>query len=233
LKTRTETGKFDTSKLFYEGFNNISGIEIGFGGVFVASNPNFYFVPDKDGDDKPDGAPRYYSTAGDIRTCTKSFNSFNWGPDGWLYGCQGIFTQSKVGKPGARDEERIPFNAGVWRWHPTRKQFEVFAHGTSNPWVWTSMIMDRRSSRHVSFRIYTMSCREVSTSGRQGKHFNPYAYDDIKTIARHRHFAGGDWASGSRMGDNTTDNAGGGHAHAGALVYLGTSWPAHIATRFS
>jgi hypothetical protein len=28
------------------------------------------------------------------------------------------------------------------------------------------------------------------------------------------------------MGDNTTDNAGGGHAHAGALVYLGTSWPA-------
>src|SRR5688572_4823374 len=27
-------GKFDSSKTFYEGFNNISGIEFGFGGVF-------------------------------------------------------------------------------------------------------------------------------------------------------------------------------------------------------
>ena len=61
-------------------------------------------------------------------------NSFIWGPDGWLYGCHGIFTHSKVGKPGTPDDKRTPLNAGVWRYHPQRHEFEVFAHGTSNPW---------------------------------------------------------------------------------------------------
>ncbi len=27
-----------------------------------------------------------------------------------------------------------PINCGVWRYHPTRKTFEVVAHGTTNPW---------------------------------------------------------------------------------------------------
>ena len=26
--------------------------------------------------------------------------TFIWGPDGWLYGCHGVFTHSNVGKPG-------------------------------------------------------------------------------------------------------------------------------------
>ncbi len=43
--------------VFYEGFNYITGIEIGFGGVWVMSPPCLYFVPDRDGDDKPDGPP--------------------------------------------------------------------------------------------------------------------------------------------------------------------------------
>ena len=40
------------------GFNYVTGIEVGFGGVWVMSPPNLYFIPDRDGDDKPDGAPR-------------------------------------------------------------------------------------------------------------------------------------------------------------------------------
>ena len=39
-----------------------------------------------------------------------------------------MFTHSLVGKPGAPANERTPINAGVWRYHPTRRQFEVFAH---------------------------------------------------------------------------------------------------------
>ena len=33
----------------------------------------------------------------------ETLNSFIWGPDGWLYGCQGVFTHSLVGKPGTPD----------------------------------------------------------------------------------------------------------------------------------
>ena len=64
----------------------------------------------------------------------ETLNCFTWGPDGWLYGCHGVFTHSRVGKPGTPDDERIPINAGVWRYHPHAARFEVFAHGTSNPW---------------------------------------------------------------------------------------------------
>ena len=35
-----------------------SGMALGYGGVFVGSPPNFSFIPDADGDDKPDGPPQ-------------------------------------------------------------------------------------------------------------------------------------------------------------------------------
>ena len=55
-----------------------------------------------------------------------------------------------------------------------------------------------------------------------GQHFNPYTYDDIKTIAVHRHWVGGS----PHAGNAKSDSAGGGHAHAGAMLYLGGAWPA-------
>jgi len=35
----------------------VSGIEVGFGGAWVMSLPNFYFIPDKNYDGVPDGEP--------------------------------------------------------------------------------------------------------------------------------------------------------------------------------
>jgi putative heme-binding domain-containing protein len=55
-----------------------------------------------------------------------------------------------------------------------------------------------------------------------GPHFNTYTYDDIKTIADHRHYLGGN----PHGGNGRSDAAGGGHAHAGAMIYSGNSWPA-------
>ena len=52
-----------------------------------------------------------------------------WGPDGWLYGNQGVFVNSRVGKPGVAEAQRQPLRAGVWRYHPVRHEFEVFSHG--------------------------------------------------------------------------------------------------------
>src|SRR5262245_52922527 len=36
--------------VFYEGFNYVTGVEVGFGGVWVISPPGLYFIPDKNGD---------------------------------------------------------------------------------------------------------------------------------------------------------------------------------------
>ncbi len=47
-------GRFDKRTLFYDKLNYVTGIEVGFGGAWVMSPPNFYFIPDRDGDDNPD-----------------------------------------------------------------------------------------------------------------------------------------------------------------------------------
>ncbi len=101
---------------------------VGRGGV------QFLFIPDRDGDDRPDGPPQVLLDGWGQHDTHETANSFIWGLDGWLYGCHGVFTHSNVGKPGTPDSERTPLNAGIWRYHSTRHVFEVFAHGTSNPW---------------------------------------------------------------------------------------------------
>jgi putative membrane-bound dehydrogenase-like protein len=130
-------GVFDKRTVFMEGLNLISGLEVGHGGVWIGAAPYFMYVPMKD--DKPAGPPQILLDGWAWQDTHETLNTFTWGPDGWLYGCHGIFTHSKVGKPGDPDSKRQPINAGIWRYHPTEHVFEVFAHGTSNPY-------DRRSS---------------------------------------------------------------------------------------
>ena len=170
--------------------NLVSGLEVGFGGVWVGAAPQFLFIPDKDGDDRPDGPPQVLLDGWGQHDTHETLNSFTWGPDGWLYGCHGVFTHSRVGKPGTPDSERTPINAGIWRYHPTRHAFEVFAHGTSNPW---GIDFDARGQLIITACVIPHLYHMIQ-GGRYerqaGQHFNPYTYDDIKTIADHRHFLG-------------------------------------------
>ena len=48
-------GQFDTRKVFADGLNNLTGIAIGFGGVWACSTPELIFIPDRNRDDQPDG----------------------------------------------------------------------------------------------------------------------------------------------------------------------------------
>ncbi len=134
LEDTDQDGDFDHRTVFIEGLNLVSGLEVGFGGVWVGAAPYLMFIPDRDGDDKPDGEPQILLDGFGYHDTHETLNAFIWGPDGWLYGCHGVFTHSKVGKPGTKDEDRTPLNCGVWRYHPTRHEFDVFARGTSNPW---------------------------------------------------------------------------------------------------
>src|SRR5689334_14243932 len=131
---RDGDGRFDEKKVFLDNGSNLSGIEWGFGGVWLCSVPNLVFVPDANGDDVPDGPPVVKLDGWDINAKHNVFNSLTWGPDGWLYGCNGILSNSKVGKPGSAAKDRTGLNCGVWRYHPTLGTFEVVASGTTNPW---------------------------------------------------------------------------------------------------
>jgi len=111
-------GQFDKRTVFADKLVNLSGINYGFGGIWLCSIPNLLFIPDKDGDDKPDGPPEIKLDGWSLNSGHNAFNGIKWGPDGWLYGCNGITATSTVGEPGTPDKERTPINCGVWRYHP-------------------------------------------------------------------------------------------------------------------
>ena len=222
--------KFDQRKVFIEGLNLVSGLEVGFGGVWVGAAPNFMFIPDRDSDDRPDGKPQILLDGWGYQDTHETLNSFIWGPDGWLYGCHGVFTHSRVGKPGTAAADRVPFNAGVWRYHPTRHTFEAFAQGTSNPW---GVDFNAHGQCFIEACVIPHFFHMIQGGRYQrqgGQHFNPHTYDDIKTIADHLHYAGNirdhaHWGKTPGV-PSATGAAGGGHAHAGLMIYLGDSWPA-------
>lgn len=221
FEDRDGDGRFDSRKIFADQLNLVSGLEVGFGGVWVGQAPYLLFIPDRDGDDVPDGPPEILLDGWGYQDTHETLNAFIWGPDGWLYGCHGVFTHSRVGKPGTPDAERVPINAGVWRYHPQRHEFEVFAHGTSNPW---GVDFNDRGQCFITACVIPHLYHVIQGGRYQrqaGVHFNPYTYDDIKTIARHRHWIG----ATPHAGNGRSSAAGGGHAHAGAMIYLGGTWP--------
>ncbi|MDE2507395.1 MAG: dehydrogenase, partial [Planctomycetota bacterium] len=215
-------GKFDSRKVFADRLNLVSGLELGFGGVYVGAAPHLLFIPDKNHDDKPDGPPVVLLDGWGYQDSHETLNSFVWGPDGWLYGCHGVFTHSRVGKPGTPDADRLPINAGIWRYHPTRHVFEVFAEGTSNPW---GLAFDRYGDAFETACVIPHLYHMIDGAHYErqaGSDFNPYVYEDIKTIADHRHYVGGN----PHAGNGRSADAGGGHAHSGAMIYQGGAWPA-------
>ncbi len=219
-------GRADSRKVFYEGFNYITGIEVGFGGVWVMSPPGLYFIPDRNRDDKPDGPPvLLFDGFGYKESRHNLANGFTWGPDGWLYGGHGRTSPSDVGRPGTPADKRIHCDGGVFRVHPTRLVYENFADGTTNPW---GVDFDDYGQCFVSNCVNPHLFHMI-----QGGHYEPwrnrpsslYAYDRLPTIADHLHYPAG---KPNAMRGETPEvlDLGGGHAHCGTLIYLGGAFPA-------
>lgn len=131
-------GKVDKTTVFAEGLNIPSGIAVGHGGVWVANSPDILFMQDTDGDLKADKIEKVVTGFG--RTDTHELpNSLTWGPDGWLYGLNGVFNYSDV-KYAAENPNYDPkhpgwsFTCALFRIHPRTREFQIFAEGTSNPW---------------------------------------------------------------------------------------------------
>jgi putative membrane-bound dehydrogenase-like protein len=211
-------GKFDKRTVFADNMSFISGLEVGFGGVWVGSPPNLLFIPDKDGKGKADGPPQVVLDGWGHHDQHETLNSFIWGPDGWLYGCQGVFTHSKVGKPGTPDDQRTVVNAAIWRYHPLKQVFEKFAEGTSNPW---GVDFDDQGQMFIEACVIP-HLWYITQGGRYqrqgGQHESKYTYDDIKTIADHKH----DGIQGRK----------GGHAHGGARFVLNDVFPPEYRGKF-
>ncbi|MDB5322784.1 MAG: hypothetical protein JWN40_4415 [Phycisphaerales bacterium] len=209
---------FDKRTLFYDKLNYLTGLEVGFGGVWVVSAPNLLFIPDKDGDDKPDGPPQILLEGFGHQGVHNLVNGCTWGPDGWLYGGHGGSSSGMIGAPGG---DKVFFDGGVWRYHPTKRIFEPIMEGTTNPW---GLDFDDYGQGFIPNSVTPHLYQVIQGSHVERRRESPsnrYAYGVIDTIADHKHYAGGDWTK-SRTG---AAELGGGHAHSGLMVYLGDSWP--------
>ncbi len=227
LEDTNHDGRFDKRTVFWDQGQRVTSVACGFGGVWVLAAPNLLFIPDRNGDDVPDGEPEIILNGWEGDNAHHTIvNGLKWGPDGWLYGRHGILATSKVGRPGAPDSERIPINAGIWRYHPTRKVFEAVAHGTTNPWGmdWTDMgepFFINTVIGHLWHVIPGAHYRRMF-----GEDFDRHTYELIDQHADHYHWDTGQAWQESRSARGLNDILGGGHAHTGLMFYLGNNWPA-------
>lgn len=220
LEDTNHDGVADSKKVFLEGIAFPAAMAVGFDGLYLGAPPNLLFVPDKNHDDQADMDDIEVRLTGwGIRDRHETLNSLHWGPDGWLYGCQGFATPSKVRKPVGKGRlyrhkdpfpedilqgEGVDINGGVWRYHPTKDKFEVVSHGFSNPW---GIDYDAKGQLFISACVIPHMWHIIPGGiyHRQGgQHFNPYTYSDIRTIADHSHRS----------------------AHGGARVYQSDAFPA-------
>ncbi|MFT3880460.1 MAG: c-type cytochrome [Gemmatales bacterium] len=179
-------------------FDMASGLEVGNGGCYVVPPPYLWHIKGKD---KAESFEIVASGFGSQDT-HETLNTFTWGPDGWLYGLHGVFTVSKVkpgepgaSPPGAAPGEPVDLDAGVWRYHPRTKKFEIFAEGTSNPWG-----MDFNSQGEcficacVIPHLYHMVPGGIYIKQGGKPSHNPYAYGAIKEICDHTFHKESGWA---------------------------------------
>lgn len=190
-------GVCDKVTTFIEGkdfpvpFDLASGIEVGNGGVYLGAPPYLFFIENKN--DKPGKIEILLKGFGSQDT-HETLNTFQWGPDGRLYGLHGVFTYSEV-TPGQGDGPATRLNAAVWRFDTKTKKFEVFSEGTSNPWG-----MDWRNTDGqfilcccvIPHLFHMVPGGNYKRQG--GLPSNPYVYGEIKEICDHTFHKESGWA---------------------------------------
>ncbi len=218
-------GTAESRKVFTDDLQMLTSVEVGRGGLWALCPPNLLFIPDKNGDDIPDGEPEvrldgFTVAKGNYHNFA---NGLRWGPDGWLYGRCGHSCPGRLGLPGTPDAERIPIEGGIWRFHPERGVVEVLTHGTVNPWGhdWDEhgeLFFINTVIGHLWHGIPGAHFKE---SG--GNDPNPEVYERLDMHADHWHFdTTGNWTA-SR--DGKANDFGGGHAHIGMMIYQAEQWP--------
>ena len=172
--------------------------------MFVLQVPYLLFYADRDRDDVPDGDPEVLLTGFGMEDAHSVANSLTWGPDGWLYGCQGSTVTANI--------RGIEFQQGVWRYHPLTQRFELFCEGGGNSW---GLDFDAHGNLLYTTNFGGFAMLHGVQGGYYWKQFgkhgalhNPYAYGYFDHVPH--------------------TNLHGGHVTVGGIVYQGDSLPERV-----
>jgi putative membrane-bound dehydrogenase-like protein len=221
-------GRSDRSTVFWDGAQELTSVEVGFGGVWAMCPPRLLFLPDADQDDRPDGPPTVMLDGFDLGAGNRHnfANGLKWGPDGWLYGRNGISHVGHVASPSTPPDKRIAVGPGIWRFHPQRKTVEVVCTGTTNPWGhdWNDygeLFFINTVIGHLWHAVPGAHFQRMF-----GADPNPYVYELIDQTADHFHWDTAEaWQEVRKRLSQSSAERGGGHAHSGLMIYLGDNWP--------
>ncbi len=225
-------GKADSRTVFTDQVQMLTSVEVGHGGVWLMCPPQLLFIPDVDKDLVPDGPAQVILDGFTVAQANyhNYANGLRFGPDGWLYGRCGASCPGRIGAPETPEAMRCALEGGIWRYHPIRKTVEVIAAGTTNPWG--------HDWNEFGDLFFVNTVNGHFWHAVPGAHFarpfnldpNPRTYETIDTHADHYHFDTGKSWTHSR--DGAANSLGGGHAHCGAMFYLGTGWPEQYRGKF-
>jgi putative heme-binding domain-containing protein len=175
-------GSFEVVKTFVDGLSIATATLPVTGGAWVMNPPYLLFYPDEDGDDVPDADPVVHLSGFGLEDTHAVANSLAWGPDGWIYGAQGSTCTAKV-RVEVPTEQRgtVDFlGQAIWRYHPERHLFELFAEGGGNTFgvefddggrVFSGTNWGKYRGLH-----YVQGGYYVKGWGKHGPLTNPYAF---------------------------------------------------------
>src|SRR3954454_1087067 len=100
LEETDHDGRVDKVTVCADGLNIPTGVAVGYGGVWVLNAPDLLFIREKDGKE----VSREVVLTGFGRADSHELpSSLTWGPDGWLYGLNGVFNPSRVVSNNGKD----------------------------------------------------------------------------------------------------------------------------------
>ncbi|MBI3411415.1 MAG: c-type cytochrome, partial [Planctomycetes bacterium] len=128
------SGLFDKHSVFVDGLNIATASLHGRSGVWVLNPPYLLFYPVKPGAVEPNGDPVVHLSGFGLEDTHSVASSLRWGPDGWMYGAHGSTVTAQIKRPGDKAPIAQMIGQHIWRYHPEKKEFEVFGEGGGNAW---------------------------------------------------------------------------------------------------
>jgi len=171
-------GFFDKHEDVITGLNIASAALHGMGRIWVLNPPYLLSYPDADFDAKPDGDPEVELSGFGLEDTHSVATSLQWGMDGWLYGANGSTTTGNVSSANSKNVKWE--GQCIWRYHPKKKTFEIYAEGGGNTF---SLDIDSKgrvfsgtNNGKTRGMHYEQGSYGIKGWGKHGPLTNPYAF---------------------------------------------------------
>ncbi len=170
-------GFFDKHEDVITGLNIASAALHGMGRIWVLNPPYLLSYPDTDFDAKPDGDPEVELSGFGLEDTHSVATSLQWGMDGWLYGANGSTTTGNVSSANSKNVKWE--GQCIWRYHPKKKTFEIYAEGGGNTF---SLDIDSKgrifsgTNNATRGMHYEQGSYGIKGWGKHGPLTNPYAF---------------------------------------------------------